>query len=226
MTPHISAKEGEIANIVLMPGDPLRAKMIAENYLENVKIVSEVRGNNAYTGFFKNKKVTVIASGMGIPSMGIYSYELFKYYDVDYIIRIGSCGVFDEAIKLLDLVLVKASYSDSTYAKVQNGSDLKLIEADIEVTEKIENKIKEKTYYAGTVYCTDVFYSEKKNKDLIAVEMETFSLFHNAKFFNKKAAALLTVSDNIITNQKLSPKEREQSFTKMIETVLEMVGDL
>ncbi len=226
MTPHISAKKGEIAKVVLMPGDPLRAKMIAENYLTDVKIVSEVRGNNVYTGFFKNKKVTVIASGMGIPSMGIYSYELFKFYDVDYIIRIGSCGVFDEKIKLLDLVLVKASYSDSTYSKMQNGSDLKLIEADIELTKKIEKNLEGKNYYFGNVYCTDVFYSEKKNKDFIAVEMEAFSLFHNAKIFNKKAACLLTVSDNMLTNQKLSPKEREQSFTVMIETVFEMVGDL
>ncbi len=179
MTPHINALKNEIANIVVMPGDPLRAKMIAENYLKDYQIVSRVRGNNIYTGFYEGKKITVMASGMGIPSMGIYSYELFKYYDVDLIVRIGSCGVFDQKINLLDLVLAKASYSDSTYAKMQNGSDLKLIEADIEVTEKIENKIKEKTYYAGTVYCTDVFYSEKKIKqDIIAVEMETFSLFH------------------------------------------------
>ena len=123
MTPHINAKEGKIAKTVLMPGDPKRAKYIAENYLENYELVSDVRGILAYTGFYEGKKVTIMASGMGNPSMGIYSYELYKYYDVENIIRIGSCGAYDENINIYDILLVESSYSESTYGQVQNGDN-------------------------------------------------------------------------------------------------------
>ena len=140
MTPHINAKEGKIAKTVLMPGDPKRAKYIAENYLENYELVSDVRGILAYTGFYEGKKVTIMASGMGNPSMGIYSYELYKYYDVENIIRIGSCGAYDENINIYDILLVESSYSESTYGQVQNGDNENILYSSINKTPKQQTR--------------------------------------------------------------------------------------
>ena len=232
MTPHIESKKDEIAKVVLMPGDPLRARFIAETYLTDYKLVNQVRGMLGYTGYYKNKKVTILASGMGIPSMGIYSYELFKFYEVDIIIRVGSCGAYTKELNLYDLILVNESYSESNYAFIQNGYNKKGILASKKLTDKIfeianKNKIEIKT---GKVHCSEVFYQENnryqelyENQKCLAVEMETFSLFHNANLFNKKAACLLTVSDNLETRAITSSEERQLTFTKMIELALESI---
>ncbi len=230
-TPHIEAKKEDIGEVVLMPGDPLRAKFIADNYLSKVKKINGVRNMLGYTGYYQDKRVTVMGSGMGIPSMGIYSYELFHFYNVQKIIRIGSCGAFTKDLKLYDLILVENSYSDSTYAYVQNGSTKDLLPASITLNNKLEeiakkNGIKIKK---GNIYTTDVFtfYQDKKieskqiNKyNCLASEMETFALFHNAQVLGKEAASVLTVVDNILTKEKVSFEKREQGLHLMIELVL------
>ena len=229
MTPHISANAGEIAKTVIMPGDPLRVKYIAENFLDNYKLVSDVRGILAYTGFYKGKEVTIMASGMGCPSMGIYSYELFKFYNVENIIRIGSCGSYIKDLNLFDLVLVNECYSNSNYAKYQNGSDLNILSSSKELNDIIINKAQELEFNIklGRVYCSDVFYSDvEDNKKIVeeynclATEMESFALFHNANVLGKKATCVLTVSDNLVTGLKATPKERETGFNNMINLVL------
>lgn len=226
MTPHIEAKKDQIAETVIMPGDPLRAKMIAEKYLEEYVLVNSVRGILAYTGNYKGKRVTVMASGMGNPSMGIYSYELFKFYDVKNIIRVGSCGAYTRKLNLYDLILVESSFSTSTYAQNQNGFNGSIIEASKELYEKIKTSTTEKLN-TGMVHCSDVFYKEENNyKELfeqgcLAVEMETFALFHNAKLLNKNAACILTVSDNLETKEETTSIERQNSFIKMVEVALD-----
>ena len=230
MTPHNCAKKEDIANIVIMPGDPKRAKFITENYLENYKLVNDVRGMLAYTGFYKGKRITVMASGMGMPSIGIYSYELFKFYDVDVIIRVGSMGAYDESLDLYDVVLASESYSESSFAKVQNGVEDKILLSDKELNEKILETAKENNIkvHLGRVNSTDVFYGENSdidhlNKTLgcLGVEMETFALFHNANVLNKKATAILTVSDHIRTGKETTAEERETAFRTMMELALE-----
>ena len=232
MTPHIEAKKNEIAKTVIMPGDPLRAKYIAENFLDNYKLVNTVRGMYAYTGTYKGKNVTVMASGMGMPSMGIYSYELFKFYDVDNIIRIGSAGAYTADLKLYDTVLVSASYSTSKYAYSQNGCEDTIIKPSESLNNKIIKHANNINLIIGTVHSSDVFYSEINNIDdlvqnhgCIAVEMESFALFHNAKVLGKNAACLLTISDNVITHEETTSKERETAFNDMIILSLETVGD-
>lgn len=227
MTPHNEAKKEDIAKIVLMPGDPLRAKYIAEKFLENIKLVNSVRGMFAYTGEYRGKKVTIMAHGMGIPSIGIYTYELYKFYDVDYIIRIGSCGAYEETLKVLDTILVDNSYSESTYAKVQNGSTYNIISGSKQLNDKIKNVAKnlDLPLKICNVHSTDVFYrdceSEYKEYNCLAVEMEAFALFHNANIFNKKAACLLTVTDTLYSSDKLSAKQRETALNDMIKLALE-----
>lgn len=233
MTPHNEAKLGSIAKTVLMPGDPLRAQFIAENYLENYKLVNRVRGMFAYTGFYKGKEITVMASGMGMPSIGIYSYELYKFYNVENIIRIGSAGAYTKDLNLYDVVLVKDSYSKSSYAKTQ-GFDNDIIESSEylndkikEVASKTNKKIKE-----GRVHSTDVFYSETdinemfNAKKCLCTEMESFALFYNAKNLKKEAACLLTISDNLETHEETSAKERQTAFNDMIELALNVAVDL
>lgn len=231
-TPHIESKKEDIAKIVLMPGDPLRAEMIAKNYLENYKIVNTVRGMNAYTGLYKGKEVTIFPSGMGIPSMGIYSYELFKFYDVEKIIRIGTTGAYTETLNLFDIILVENSYSKSNYALDLCNSDEHIITADKEINEKIKatatkNNLKIQT---GNVYSTETFYGENTDiKSLyttyncLGAEMESYALFTNAKFLNKKAACLLTVSDNLITKEETTSEQRQNSLNKMIELALNSI---
>ena len=232
MTPHIEAKKDDIAKIVIMPGDPLRAKMIAETYLEDVKLVNTVRNVFGYTGTYKGKEVTVMASGMGMPSIGIYSYELFKFYDVDSIIRVGSCGAYTRDLNLYDVILVNEAYSDSSYAKVQNGYAENHIEGSSSLNfylrEAAENLGKSITI--ANIYSSDVFYKENDNyKELynkygcLGVEMESFALFHNAKVLNKKAACILTVSDNLETKEETTSEERQNAFKDMIEITLESI---
>ena len=228
MTPHNEAKKEDIAKTVIMPGDPLRAKFIAETYLKDYKLVNSVRNILAYTGYYNGKKVSVMASGMGMPIIGIYSYELYKFYDVENIIRVGSCGAYTDKLNLYDLILVTESYSDSSYALVQNGFKENVITSSEELNNQIiktasENNI---NLNVGRIYSSDVFYGERdildlyNNKKCLGVEMESFALFHNAKILNKKSTCLLTVSDNLITKEETTSLERQNSFTKMIELAL------
>ena len=230
MTPHISAKKDQIAETVIMPGDPLRAKFIAENFLENYELVNEVRNMYAYTGFYKGKKVTVMGSGMGMPSVGIYSYELYKYYDVKNIIRIGTAGSYSPDLNVYDVVLTNASYSDSTFAKVQNNSEDNIIEASRALNLYITQTAEEQNIHLtiGNIYSSDVFYKENDNyKEIfnkygcVACEMESFALFHNAKVLNKRAACILTISNSFVTNEETTSEEREKKLIDMIKLSLE-----
>lgn len=228
-TPHNMANLGEIAKTVIMPGDPLRAKHIAEAYLTDYKLVNTVRNMYAYTGYYNGKQVTIMASGMGMPSMGIYSYELFKFYDVDKIIRVGSAGAYTDKLNLYDIVLVEGSYSESTYAKTQNGCLDNILYSNKVLNSEIENIAKNTnvTIHKGIVHSSDVFYKENNNfKELyekygcLCAEMESFALFHNANIFNKQATCLLTISDSLVTHEETTSEEREKNFNQMIELAL------
>ncbi|MBQ2946531.1 MAG: purine-nucleoside phosphorylase [Bacilli bacterium] len=233
MTPHIEAQLNEIAKTVLMPGDPLRAKYVAEKYLTDVKLVNTVRNIFAYTGKYKGEYVTVMASGMGMPSIGIYSYELYNFYNVENIIRIGSAGAYSKDINLYDVVLTTEAYSKSSFANVQ-GYDNEVINA----SETINNKIKEvalktnKKIIEGRIHSSDVFYSNVdisdlyNNKKCLCVEMESFALFYNALKLNKNAACLLTISDNLETKEETTSLERQNSFNEMIELALDTAIEL
>ncbi len=234
MTAHIEAKKEEIAKTVLMPGDPLRAKYIAENFLDDYKLVNSVRNIYAYTGTYKGKSVTVMASGMGMPSIGIYSYELFKFYDVDNIIRVGSAGAYTTELKLFDVVLATSAFSTSNFAYDQNGCEDIIIKSSEELNEKIRRASDKNNInlIEGTVHSSDVFYSEVddinelyNNYGCLAVEMESFALFHNANILGKNATCLLTISNSLITNEETTAKERETAFNDMIILALESVGE-
>ena len=235
-TPHIESRKEDIADIVLMPGDPLRAKLIAEKYLTDAKLVNNVRGMSAYTGYYKDKRVTVFPSGMGIPSMGIYSYELYKFYDVKKIIRIGTMGAYTEELNLYDLVLVNNSFSKSNYTVDLNGKK----EHGVSVNnDNLSKKILEyaknnniKLRYSD-VYCTEVFYGETMDMDemkyvssrfdCIGTEMESYALFCNANYLDREAACLLTVSDNLITKEETTSEEREKGLDEMILLALNSI---
>ncbi|MDD2435604.1 MAG: purine-nucleoside phosphorylase [Bacilli bacterium] len=230
MTPHIEAKKEDVAATVIMPGDPLRAKFIAETYLDDYKLINNVRGMLGYTGTYKGKRVSVMGSGMGMPSIGIYSYELFKFYDVDTIIRVGSCGAYTNQLDLYDLILVTSSYSESNYAYKQSGNADHILYSDSELNKIIKKTANEKNIkiIEGVIHSSDVFYAEDNNYQelydkyhCLGVEMESFALFHNAKQLNKQAACLLTVSDSLVTKEMTSSEERQSSFTSMIELALE-----
>lgn len=229
MSTHIESKLEDISNVVLMPGDPKRCEYIARKFLSNSKIVNYVRGMTAYTGYYKSKKITVFPSGMGCPSMGIYSYELFKEYNVDSIIRIGTMGGYTD-LKLKDIVLVDNSITNSNYGKYLCNYPNININGDIELNNIILNTSKELglNIYKGNIYSSDVFYEQNNDfKDKVAkynvlgVEMESFALFTNAKLLNKKAATLLMVSDSFIYPDKLSSLEREQGLDNLITLALE-----
>ena len=229
-TVHIESKKGDIADVVLMPGDPKRSQYIAEKFLKDCKLVNSVRGMTAYTGYYKDKLVTVFPSGMGIPSMGIYSYELFKEYGVENIIRIGSTGGYSERLKLNDVILVEGSYSESTYAKALNCSDDKMVYSSDSLNLMIESAAKDNNIKVvkGNIYCSDAFYEMEydykervRDKDVLGIEMETFALFNNAKKFGKQASALLTVSDLFFSDEKLSSLDREKNLNDMIVLALE-----
>ena len=230
-TPHISSALEDIAKTVLMPGDPLRAKIIAETFLEDYKQINSVRNMFGYTGNYKGKPITVFSSGMGNPSMGIYSYELFTEYGVEEIIRVGSCGSFREDLDLYEILLVENSYSLSSYLKELTGEDEKILPGNKELNEKLEAIAKQNkvSIQKGNVFCTDVFYNQVDMSDLrehyncYATEMETFALFSNARKLNKKASAILTVTDNLVTNQRTTSEEREKSILKMVEIALESI---
>lgn len=229
MSTHIESKLEDISSVVLMPGDPKRCEYIARKFLANSKIVNNVRGMTAYTGFYKSKKITVFPSGMGCPSMGIYSYELFKEYNVDTIIRIGTMGGYTD-LKLKDIVLVDNSITNSNYGEYLCNYPNININGDMELNNIILNTSKELglNIYNGNIYSSDVFYEQNNDfKDKVAkynvlgVEMESFALFTNAKLLNKKAATLLMVSDSFIYPDKLSSLEREQGLDNLITLALE-----
>lgn len=229
MSTHIESKLEDISSVVLMPGDPKRCEYIARKFLSNSKIVNNVRGMTAYTGYYKSKKITVFPSGMGCPSMGIYSYELFKEYNVDSIIRIGTMGGYTD-LKLKDIVLVDNSITNSNYGKYLCNYPNINISGDIELNNIILNTSKELglNIYKGNIYSSDVFYEQNNDfKDKVAkynvlgVEMESFALFTNAKLLNKKVATLLMVSDSFIYPDKLSSLEREQGLDNLITLALE-----
>ena len=234
MTPHNEAKKEDIAKIVLMPGDPLRAKYIADTFLKDVKLVNSVRNMLGYTGTYKGKRLTVFASGMGMPSIGIYSYELYKFYDVDTIIRIGSCGAYTEELNLLDTILVDNSYTEGNYAFELTGEEKHIDSSNAEVNSIIENTAKELDipYVKGNILCTDCFdYYVKdvnelikrfpKDLNIIGAEMEAFALFYNAHYLGKKASCLLSVVDSHYKHEEISAEERQTSLNSMITLALE-----
>lgn len=231
-TPHNEANVGEIAKTVLMPGDPLRAKYIAEKYLKNPVQFNTVRNMLGYTGTYKGKQISVMGSGMGIPSIGIYSYELYKNYGVESILRIGSAGAFIEDLKLNDIVLADSAWSMSTYAKAQSGDESDVQFPSEELNQKIEETSKRIgiPVVKGRVNSGDAFYREvgvpnyinfRDEHGCICGEMESFGLFHNAKVLEKHAACLLTISDVVMTREAMSTEEREKSFDRMMTLALE-----
>ena len=232
MSIHISAKPGEIAKTVLLAGDPLRAKFIAEKYLQNSKLVSSTRNVYFFTGTYKDKELTIGASGMGCPSIGIYSYELYTEYEADCIIRIGTCGAYTDKLKLFDLINVDTACSESTYAECAYGYKKDRFKHrgdafDIINAMAAELNLELRT---GAIHSGDVFYRAEKGKPPIvkkykclAAEMEAFALFANARYLKKSAATLLTVSDIIGTHQKISADERETALLPMMNLALEAV---
>jgi len=229
-TVHIESNVGDIADVVLMPGDPKRSEYIAKNFLKDYKLVNSVRGMTAYTGYYKDRLVTVFPSGMGNPSMGIYSYELFKEYGVENIIRIGSCGGYAETLKLNDVILATGSYSDSDYARELDGTMDKQISSSNNLNLVVESTAKSNNInlVKGNIFCSDAFYEKAydyrervKNLGVLGIEMETFALFNNARKFGKKATALLTVSDLFFSEEKLSSLDREKNLNDMIVLALE-----
>lgn len=227
-TPHINAKEGDFAKTVLMPGDPLRAKFIAETFLKNAVLVNNVRGVQGYTGEYNGKRVSVMASGMGMPSMAIYSYELFKFFGVETIIRIGSAGATSSDLKLRDIVIADRAYTVSSIVKEMgfDGNEPQASEVKVKAAQKIAA---EKGYRAvtGKIMSSDVFYrttdlNEMKEKKILAVEMEAAALFVNAIKLNKNAVALCTISDSLVTGESLPAEDRQLTFTQMMEVALEM----
>ena len=230
MSVHISAKSGEIAETVLMPGDPLRAKFMSDKFLESPQLVSNTRNIFFYTGHYKGKRITIGASGMGCPSIGIYSYELYTEYGVNNIMRIGTCGAYTTDLKLFDLINVEVAASESTYAKYAWGIDTDAIPHQGNTFDQILNTAnsRQQNIKNCAVHSSDIFY--RKDSDIpavalkhncLAVEMEAFALFANAKHLNKHAAVLLTVSDVIPTREFISSEEREKSLLPMMELALE-----
>lgn len=233
-TPHNQANKGDIAKTVLMPGDPLRAKYLAETYLENVKQFNATRSMFGYTGTYKGKEVSIMGSGMGMPSIGIYSYELFHFYDVENIIRIGSCGAYSEDLNIFDTILVDKSYTEGNFAYEWNEKDCHLIESSEFLNEIIESTAKEINipYIKGNTLCSDCFdgYLESipnlikrfpKELNIIGAEMEAFALFYMAHYLGRQASCLLTVVDSHYKKQEISSEEREKSLNNMITLALE-----
>lgn len=230
-TPHNSAKPGDIAKTVLMPGDPLRAKYIAETYLEDVTCFNTVRNMFGYTGTYKGKRISVMGGGMGIPSIGIYSYELYSFYGVDNIIRIGSAGGFSDNIKARDIVIAQGACTNSNYAEQYKLpgtfapiADFNLVKKAVEAAEKKDVKT-----VVGNVLSSDTFYSADseandkwKSMGVLCVEMEAAGLYMNAAYLGKKALAILTISDHLYTGECLTAEERQNTFNDMMEIALEI----
>ncbi len=224
-TPHINASDDAFAEAVLMPGDPKRSKFIAENFLKDIKLVNDVRGVQGYTGLYKGAPVSVMASGMGMPSMAIYSYELFNFFNVEKIIRVGSAGAYSEDVKVRDIVIASGASTDSNYLKHLKLSGSFAPIASFELLSKCVNKAEKLgyNYHVGNILSTDVFYSDTKAQlekwgkvGILAVEMEAAALYTNAAVSKKQALAVCTISDSLVTGEALPPEERERSFEDMI----------
>ena len=229
-TPHINATPDDIAKTVLMPGDPLRAKFVAENFFEEPVLFNNVRGIQGYTGKYKGERVSVMASGMGMPSIGIYSYELFAFFGVENIIRIGSAGSMSEDVKVRDLVFGMGACTNSSFASQYNlpgtfapTADFGLLRRSVDIAEKMGLN-----YHVGQLFSSDVFYNDDKDvtekwrkMGVLAVEMEAAALYMNAARLGKRALAVCTISDSLITGEALSAEERQNSFREMMEVALE-----
>jgi len=233
-TPHNEAKLGDIAKTVIMPGDPLRAKYIAENFLESPRLVNSVRNAYAYTGTYKGKEITIMASGMGMPSMGIYCYELYKLYNVENIIRIGSCGGYKPELKLFDIILSENVFCEGNFALTLNNDNCHIATSDTYLNEIIENTANENNLklIKGNTCCTDCFdlYMTDVNQFLtripegfnsVGVEMEAFALFYVAKLLNKKASCLMSVVDSKYIKDVATAEERETGLNNMITLALD-----
>ncbi len=229
-TTHIHARPGDFGKVVLMPGDPLRSKFIAETYLESPRLVNTVRGVNGYTGIYHGEIVSVMASGMGIPSIGIYSYELYHCYGVEAILRVGSIGALQEKVRLMDLLLGMGASTDSAYAEqfrfpgqLAPLADFGLLELAVEICRE-----KKARFHVGNLFSSDSFYSDHpdvnircRDMGILGVEMEAAGLYLNAARAGKKALAICTVSDQLFRHESLTPQERQTGFADMIEVALE-----
>lgn len=240
-TPHINATPEDFAKTVLMPGDPLRAKFIAENFLTDAKLVNYVRGIHGYTGTYKGTPVSVMASGMGMPSIGIYSYELFNFFGVDNIIRVGSAGGMNKDIKVRDIIIAQGACTDSNYAHTFNLPGTFAPIADFNLLKTAVKKADELSlsYSVGNILSSDVFYNDFEGvpenmtssalwgkMGVLGVEMEAAALYMNAARSGKSALAILTVSDHLLTGESLSAEERQNSFTDMMTLSLETAVNL
>ena len=238
-TPHIAAEPGDFAKTVLMPGDPLRAQFIAETFLKDVRQVTAVRGMLGFTGTYEGRPISVMGSGMmgsgmGMPSIGIYSYELFKFYDVDNIIRIGSAGSYTDKAKLFDVVLATGAVSESSYAKTQSGFEGHITFPSQELNNKLRASAAEQgiPLIEGNIHSADVFYRQpsdekpayweklRDQQGCVCVEMESFALFANAQVLGKHAACLLTISDSFVSPEITTAEQRQKSFTDMMKVAL------
>lgn len=230
-TPHNEAKKGDIASTVLMPGDPLRAKYIAEKYLEDVVCFNDVRNMFGYTGYYKGKRISVMGSGMGIPSISIYSYELYTEYDVEAIIRVGSIGGLRKDVYVKDVVIAQGACTDSNFVYQYKLPGTYSAISSYELLEKAVSKAKEMklNYHVGNILSSDIFYHADKDyvekwagMGCLGVEMEAYGLFAQAAYLNKKALAICTVSDSLVYEDAMSSEEREKSLNDMIELALEI----
>ena len=233
-TPHNRAQNGDFAKTVLMPGDPLRAQFIAQTFLQDPRLVTDVRGMLGYTGTYEGRPVSVMGSGMGMPSIGIYSYELYTQYGVENIIRIGSAGSYTDKARLFDVVLATAAYSESSFALTQSGDTADLQYPSRELNDALRKSAADQgiPLIEGVIHSSDVFYrapSDAKpvywqrlrdEKGCLAVEMESFALFHNARVLGKNAACLLTISDSFVSPEITTPEQRQTSFTAMMKVAL------
>ena len=233
-TPHIAAEMGDFAKTVLMPGDPLRAQFIAETFLQDVRQVTGVRGMLGFTGTYEGRPISVMGSGMGMPSIGIYSYELFKFYGVENIIRIGSAGSYTDKAKLFDVVLASGAVSESSYAKTQSGFEGHITFPSRELNEKLRASAEKLgiRLIEGNIHSSDVFYRQpsdakptyweklRDEQGCLCVEMESFALFANAQVLGKHAACLLTISDSFVSPEATTAEQRQKSFTDMMKVAL------
>ncbi|MEB7754808.1 purine-nucleoside phosphorylase [Staphylococcus pseudoxylosus] len=230
-TPHIQPNGTKIAKTVLMPGDPLRAKYIADNYLENVEQFNEVRNMFGYTGTYNGKEVSVMGSGMGVPSIGIYSYELYNFFDVETIIRIGSCGALQENVNLYDVIIAQGASTNSSYVEQYNIPGHFAPLADFDLILKAKQKADDigTTTHVGNILSSDTFYNADETFNerwqrmgVLGIEMESAALYLNATYANKKALGIFTVSDHILRDEATTAEERQNSFTQMMEIALEI----